>query len=56
MAWFGGRSDLPLAGDATSRFLPWLIAPMVFLAAVALAAAFTLTSLVAHGTATFPAR
>lgn len=48
MAWFGGRSDLPLAGDATSRFLPWLIAPMVFLAAVALAAAFTLTSLVAH--------
>src|SRR5271156_2996727 len=45
MAWFGGRSDLPLTGDATSRFLPWLIAPMVFLAAVALAASFCLTSL-----------
>ncbi len=46
MAFFGGRSDLPLKDDATSRFLPWLIAPMVFLSAVALAAAFTLTSLV----------
>lgn len=43
---FGGRSDLPLRDDATSRFLPWLIAPMVFLSAVALAAALTLTSLV----------
>lgn len=43
---FGGRTDLPLKDDATSRFLPWLIAPMVFLSAVALAAAFTLTSLV----------
>jgi len=48
MAFFGGRSDLPLTGDATSRFLPWLIAPMVFLAAVALAASFCLTSLVAR--------
>jgi cell division transport system permease protein len=48
MAMFGGRSDLPLAGDATSRFLPWLIAPMVFLAAVALAVSFCLTSLVAR--------
>ncbi len=46
MAFFGGRSDLPLKDDATSRFLPWLIAPMVFLSAAALAAAFTLTSLV----------
>ncbi len=45
---FGGRSDLPLKDDATSRFLPWLIAPMVFLSAVALAAAFVLTSLVGH--------
>jgi len=48
MALFGGRSDLPLAGDATSRFLPWLIAPMVFLAAVALALSFCLTSMVAR--------
>jgi cell division transport system permease protein len=48
MAMFGGRSDLPLAGDATSRFLPWLIAPMVFLAAVALAVSFCLASLVAR--------
>src|SRR5579871_3463200 len=46
MGFFGGRSDLPLEGDATSRYLPWLIAPMVFLAAVALAAAFVLTAMV----------
>ena len=45
---FGSRSDLPLKDDATSRFLPWLIAPMVFLSAVALATALTLTSLVGH--------
>ena len=31
MAFFGGRSDLPLKDDATSRFLPWLIAPTVYL-------------------------
>lgn len=30
--------DLPLQGDATSRFLPWIISAMVFLAALALAA------------------
>jgi len=45
MAVFGGRTDLPLQGDATSRYLPWLIAPMVFLSAVALALALTLVSL-----------
>ncbi len=31
-----GRSDLPLDRDAHSRFLPWLIAFMVFLAVLAL--------------------
>ncbi len=41
-----GRTDLPLKGDATSRFLPWLVAPMVFLSAVALAAAFLLYALI----------
>ena len=30
------RSDLPLDKDAHSRFLPWLIAFMVFLAALAM--------------------
>lgn len=40
------RSDLPLADDVTSRFLPWLVAPMVFLSALALAGAFTLSALV----------
>lgn len=40
------RSDLPLQGDATSRFLPWLIAPMVFLCAVALAGALILNTLI----------
>jgi cell division transport system permease protein len=43
---FGRRSDLPLKGDATSRFLPLLVAPMVFLCAVALAGAFILNGLI----------
>lgn len=33
------RSDLPLEGDASTRFLPWLIALMVYLATLLLAAA-----------------
>lgn len=36
------HSDLPLKGDAASRFLPWLVALMVFLISVAVAAAFVL--------------
>ena len=36
------HSDLPLKGDASSRFLPWLVALMVFLVSVAIAAAFVL--------------
>ena len=36
------HSDLPLRGDAASRFLPWLVALMVFLISVAVAAAFVL--------------
>lgn len=43
---FARRSDLPLKNDATSRFLPWLVALMVFLAAVTLAAVFVLRGLV----------
>jgi len=31
------RSDLPLAGDASARFLPWIIGCMVYLAALAVA-------------------
>lgn len=46
MTLFRRRSDLPLKDDATSRFLPWLIAPMVFLCAVALAWAFILGTLI----------
>lgn len=33
------RSDLPLEGDESSRFIPWIIALMVYLAALALAGA-----------------
>lgn len=33
------RSDLPLANDASGRFLPWIIGCMVYLATLALAAA-----------------
>jgi len=36
MRWL--RSDLPLASDASGRFLPWIIGCMVYLAALALAA------------------
>jgi cell division transport system permease protein len=43
---FGRRSDLPLAGDATSRFLPWLVALMVFMAAMAVAAAFVINGVI----------
>jgi cell division transport system permease protein len=43
---FSRRSDLPLDQDATSRFLPWLVAPMVFLCAVALAGVFILNGLI----------
>jgi cell division transport system permease protein len=32
-----GRNDIPLRRDGTARFLPWLIAPTVYLAAIAIA-------------------
>ncbi|TCS63521.1 cell division protein FtsX [Varunaivibrio sulfuroxidans] len=45
---FQGRSDLPLDRDALSRFLPWLIAFMVFLAALALAGMLALSTMTAR--------
>ena len=39
------RSDLPLAGDASARFLPWIIGCMVYLAALALAGALSAENL-----------
>jgi len=42
------RSDLPLAGDASARFLPWIIGCMVYLAALALAAALAADNLAAR--------
>lgn len=39
---FRQRSDLPLEHDPSSRFLPWLIALMVYLAVLALASAMAL--------------
>lgn len=39
------RSDLPLAGDASGRFLPWIIGCMVYLAALALAGALAADNL-----------
>jgi cell division transport system permease protein len=47
---FGGRTDLPLKGDATSRYLPWLVAMMVFLAAVSVVAVFVLHGVIASWT------
>ena len=38
------RSDLPLAADESSRFMPWIVALMVYLAALALAAALVAQS------------
>ncbi len=41
---FSRRSDLPLDKDALSRFLPWLIAFMVFLAILAMAGMLVLNA------------
>ncbi len=46
MKLFASRSDLPLDRDASSRYLPWLVALMVFLAAVAVASMFVLHGLI----------
>jgi cell division transport system permease protein len=43
---FGRRSDLPLDSDPLSRFLPWLIAFMVYLAVLALAGALVLNAVI----------
>ncbi|HIJ38481.1 MAG TPA: cell division protein [Rhodospirillaceae bacterium] len=48
MTFLTKRSDLPLEKDASSKFVPWLVAPMVFLSAVALAGAFILSTLIAR--------
>ncbi|MBI1777405.1 MAG: cell division protein [Proteobacteria bacterium] len=40
------RSDLPLAGDASGRFLPCIAAAMVYLAALALAGAFSVHAVI----------
>jgi cell division transport system permease protein len=45
---FSRRSDLPLDRDAHSRFLPWLIAFMVFLAVLALAGMLVLKDVAAR--------
>jgi cell division transport system permease protein len=42
------RSDLPLAGDASARFLPWIIGCMVYLASLALAGALAAENLAAR--------
>ncbi len=41
------RPDVPLSRDEASRFLPWIIALMVYLTALTLAGSFTLHSTVA---------
>lgn len=37
--FFAPRADLPISADSTGRYLPWLVAVMVFLAVLALAGA-----------------
>ncbi len=41
----GGRRDMPLNRDSTGRFLPWLIAVMVYLASLATMGALTMTKI-----------
>jgi cell division transport system permease protein len=45
---FSRRSDLPLKGDAASRYLPWLVALMVFLSAMAVAGVFVINGVIAR--------
>lgn len=45
------RPDVPLSRDEASRFLPWIIALMVYLAALTLAGSFTLHHTVSAGQA-----
>lgn len=40
----GAVRDLPLSADASSRFLPWIVGGMVYLAALALAASMFVSS------------
>ncbi|MFQ5775675.1 MAG: cell division protein FtsX [Kiloniellaceae bacterium] len=42
------RSDVPLDRDASGRFLPWLVAIMVYLAALALVCAMAINGTVGH--------
>lgn len=44
----GRRSDLPLKGDGTGRFLPFLVALMTFLCAIAIAGVFVLNGLISR--------
>ncbi len=43
-----GRRDVPLDSDASGRFLPWLVAIMVYLAALALISALTMSRAIGH--------
>ncbi|MBF0326688.1 cell division protein FtsX [Magnetospirillum moscoviense] len=46
MSLLSRRSDLPLKGDPNSRFLPWLVALMVYLSSIAVACVLVLAGLV----------
>lgn len=43
---FKRHSDLPIHGDPSARFLPWLVSLMTFLTAIAVAVTFVLSGLV----------
>ena len=46
MSWFVKRYDLPLTHDSAGRYLPWIIAFMVYLALLALTCAMTIHGLI----------
>ncbi len=48
-AWDSFRPDIALSRDESSRFLPWIIALMVYLAALTLTSSFTLHHTVTAG-------
>ena len=45
---FASRLDLPLADDPTTRFLPWLVALMVFMSAIMVASVFILSGVISR--------
>jgi cell division transport system permease protein len=53
---FAGRSDLPFERDQSTRFLPWIVALMVFLGALMFAGALVVSSTISSWDSTLTGR